>query len=166
MDLDLSHPSIEDLRNAARKRIPKFAFEYLDSATGRELGLKVNRAKAFVYMLSGGCAGLAGVILASGFGAGQPLEGVGWELSAIASVVVGGTLLTGGLGSVPATVAGALLLGLVFNILNLLLDIIFLPKIIIIFKEITARRYIFKIYFRFEGCKSFLYWDIFRLKFC
>ncbi|MEZ5865994.1 MAG: hypothetical protein R3D25_18685 [Geminicoccaceae bacterium] len=43
---------------------------------------------------------------------------MGWELSAIASVVVGGTLLTGGLGSVPATVAGALLLGLVFNILN------------------------------------------------
>ena len=43
MDLDLSHPTIEDLRIAARKRIPKFAFEYLDSATGRELGFKVNR---------------------------------------------------------------------------------------------------------------------------
>ena len=43
MDLDLSHPSIEDLRLAARKRIPRFAFEYLDSATGRELGLKTNR---------------------------------------------------------------------------------------------------------------------------
>jgi len=49
---------------------------------------------------------------------GQPLEGVGWELAAIASVVVGGTLLTGGMGSVPATVAGALLFGLVFNLLN------------------------------------------------
>ena len=82
------------------------------------MGLKVVRAKVFVYAFSGGCAGLAGVLLASGYGAGQPLEGVGWELSAIASVVVGGTLLTGGLGSVPATVAGALLLGLVFNILN------------------------------------------------
>ncbi len=82
------------------------------------MGLEVNRTKAFVYILSGACAGIAGVFLASGFGAGQPLEGVGWELSAIASVVVGGTLLTGGLGSVPATVAGALLLGLVFNILN------------------------------------------------
>ncbi len=82
------------------------------------MGLKVNWAKIFAYALSGGCAGLAGVFLASGFGAGQPLEGVGWELSAIASVVVGGTLLTGGLGSIPATVAGALLLGLVFNILN------------------------------------------------
>lgn len=82
------------------------------------MALKVNWAKAFVYLFSGGCAGLAGVFLASGFGAGQPLEGIGWELSAIASVVVGGTLLTGGLGSIPATLAGALLLGLVFNILN------------------------------------------------
>ncbi|WP_424927122.1 ABC transporter permease [Amaricoccus tamworthensis] len=82
------------------------------------MGLNVNRAKVFVYALSGGCGGLAGVFLASGFGAGQPLEGVGWELSAIASVVVGGTLLTGGMGTVGATVAGALLLGLVFNILN------------------------------------------------
>ena len=82
------------------------------------MGLDVNRAKAFVYSLSGACAGLAGLFLASGFGAGQPLEGLGWELSAIASVVVGGTLLTGGVGSVGATVAGALLLGLVFNILN------------------------------------------------
>ena len=43
MDLDLSYPSIEDLRSKARRRMPKFAFEYLDSATGRELGLKVNR---------------------------------------------------------------------------------------------------------------------------
>ncbi len=43
MDLDLSHPAIEDLRAKARRRIPKFAFEYLDSATGREQGLKINR---------------------------------------------------------------------------------------------------------------------------
>ena len=63
-------------------------------------------------------AGLAGVILAAQFGAGQPAEGVGWELFAIASVVVGGTLLTGGVGSVGATLSGVLLLGLIFNILN------------------------------------------------
>ena len=82
------------------------------------MGLPVRRTLWGAYLLSGACAGLAGVTLASGYGAGQPLEGQGWELSAIASVVVGGTLLTGGVGSVPATVAGALLLGLVFNILN------------------------------------------------
>jgi ribose transport system permease protein len=82
------------------------------------MGLKTGRALTFTYLFSGACAGLAGVFLASGYGAGQPLEGVGWELAAIASVVVGGTLLTGGMGSIPATVAGALLFGLVFNLLN------------------------------------------------
>lgn len=61
---------------------------------------------------------MAGVILASQFGAGQPIEGIGWELFAIASVVVGGTLLTGGNGSIGGTLAGALLLGIIFTILN------------------------------------------------
>ena len=84
----------------------------------RLMGLPVNRVKFLVYVLSGALAGLAGVILASQFGAGQPIEGVGWELFAIASVVVGGTLLTGGVGSVGATLAGVMLLGLIFNVLN------------------------------------------------
>ncbi|MEO6607241.1 MAG: ABC transporter permease [Aestuariivirga sp.] len=84
----------------------------------RLMGLPVDRVKFMVYVLSGGLSGLAGVILASQFGAGQPIEGVGWELFAIASVVVGGTLLTGGVGSVGATLAGVMLLGLIFNVLN------------------------------------------------
>ncbi len=84
----------------------------------RLMGLPANRVKALVYLASGGLAGLAGVILAAQFGAGQPIEGVGWELFAIAAVVVGGTLLTGGIGSVGSTLAGVLLLGLIFNILN------------------------------------------------
>jgi ribose/xylose/arabinose/galactoside ABC-type transport system permease subunit len=84
----------------------------------RLMGLPVDRVKFGVYTLSGLMAGLAGVQLAAQFGAGQPTEGVGWELFAIASVVVGGTLLTGGVGSVGATLSGVLLLGLVFNILN------------------------------------------------
>jgi ribose transport system permease protein len=84
----------------------------------RLMGLPVRRVKVLVYAASGALAGLAGVILAAQFGAGQPIEGVGWELFAIASVVVGGTLLTGGVGSVGATLAGVLLLGLIFNILN------------------------------------------------
>jgi galactofuranose transport system permease protein len=84
----------------------------------RLMGLPVDRVKFLVYVASGSLAGLAGVILASQFGAGQPIEGVGWELAAIASVVVGGTLLTGGLGSVGATLAGVMLLGLIFNVLN------------------------------------------------
>ena len=84
----------------------------------RLMGLPVDRVKALVYLASGGLAGLAGVILASQFGAGQPIEGVGWELAAITAVVVGGTLLTGGYGSVGATLAGVLVLGIVFNALN------------------------------------------------
>ncbi len=84
----------------------------------RLMGLPVDRVKFLTYVVSGGLAGLAGVILASQFGAGQPIEGIGWELFAIAAVVVGGTLLTGGLGSVGATLAGVMLLGLIFNILN------------------------------------------------
>jgi ribose transport system permease protein len=84
----------------------------------RLMGLDVNRLKLIVYTLSGLLAGVAGVILASQFSAGQPTEGLGWELSAIASVVVGGTLLTGGTGTVGGTLGGALLLGLIFNVLN------------------------------------------------
>ena len=84
----------------------------------RLMGLPTDRTVFLVYLLSGGLAGLAGVILAAQFGAGQPIEGIGWELFAIASVVVGGTLLTGGKGSVLTTLAGVLLLGLIFTILN------------------------------------------------
>jgi ribose/xylose/arabinose/galactoside ABC-type transport system permease subunit len=86
--------------------------------TAALMGLKVERTLLGVYALSGLLAGLAGVVLAAQFGAGQPTEGVGWELFAISSVVVGGTLLSGGAGSVGATLAGALLLGMVFNVLN------------------------------------------------
>jgi galactofuranose transport system permease protein len=84
----------------------------------RLMGLPVDQTIFGVYVLSGLCAGTAGVILASQFGAGQPIEGIGWELFAIASVVVGGTLLTGGRGSIGGTLAGALLLGLIYTILN------------------------------------------------
>ena len=84
----------------------------------RLMGLAVDRLLVGAYVASGALAGLAGVILASQFGAGQPTEGIGWELFAIASVVVGGTLLSGGAGSVGATLAGAMLLAMIFNLLN------------------------------------------------
>jgi ribose transport system permease protein len=84
----------------------------------RLMGLPVDRVVFWTYVQSGLFASLAGVILAAQFGAGQPAEGVGWELFSIAAVVVGGTLLTGGVGSVMTTLAGVLLLGLIFNVLN------------------------------------------------
>jgi ribose transport system permease protein len=82
------------------------------------MGLQADRVKLIVYLISGSLAGLAGVILASQFGAGQPIEGVGWELFSIASVVVGGSLLTGGKGAIGSTYVGCILLGLIFNMLN------------------------------------------------
>ncbi len=84
----------------------------------RLMGLNVDRTLVAVYALSGLLAGLAGAILAAQFGAGQPNEGIGWELFAISAVVLGGTLLTGGQGSIAMTMAGVALLGLVFNLLN------------------------------------------------
>jgi ribose transport system permease protein len=85
----------------------------------RLMGLNVGRVTMGVYALSGALAGLAGVILASRLGSGQPVAGLGWELDAIAAVVVGGTLLTGGQGSVAYTLVGVLLLGVIFNVFNL-----------------------------------------------
>ncbi|RKP51851.1 ABC transporter permease [Pararobbsia silviterrae] len=84
----------------------------------RLMGLRPDTIKFAVYAASGALAGLAGVLLAAEFGAGQPTEGVGWELFAIASVVIGGTLLSGGAGSVFATLAGVLLMGTLFTVLN------------------------------------------------
>lgn len=85
----------------------------------RLMGLNINRVTILVYGLSGLLAGLAGVILASRLNTGSPVEGVGRELDAIAAVVVGGTLLTGGKGSLVSTLYGVLLLGVIFNIFNL-----------------------------------------------
>lgn len=84
----------------------------------RLMGLPVERVKLAVYMISGVLAALAGLLLASQTFAGNPNEGIGWELSAIAAVVVGGTLLTGGKGTLFGSLVGALLLGLIFNVLN------------------------------------------------
>ncbi len=85
--------------------------------TARLMGLPVDRVKISVYALSGALAGLAGVIIASQT-SGSPTEGVGWELIAIAAVVVGGTLLSGGQGSILNTLTGVLLLAVILNMIN------------------------------------------------
>jgi ribose transport system permease protein len=85
----------------------------------RLLGLAVDRVVVGTYALSGALAGVAGLVLAARLGAGQPVAGTGWELDAVAAVVVGGTLLTGGQGGAGATLVGVLLLGVIFNLFNL-----------------------------------------------
>jgi ribose transport system permease protein len=81
------------------------------------MGLPVARTVAGVYVLSGALAGCAGVFLGSQNGSVDTAAGQGWELTAIAAVVVGGTLLTGGVGSVLSTLVGVLLLQLIFNLI-------------------------------------------------
>jgi ribose/xylose/arabinose/galactoside ABC-type transport system permease subunit len=83
------------------------------------MGLNVFRGKVLVYTISGALAGTAGMLLASRLGSGQPYAGEGWELQAIAAVVIGGTLLTGGVGRINGTLYGVLILGIIANSLNL-----------------------------------------------
>ncbi|HEY7771419.1 MAG TPA: ABC transporter permease, partial [Longimicrobium sp.] len=93
------------------------AGDHQDAA--RLLGLQVDRVLIATYAISGVLAAMAGIVLAGRLGAGQPVAGTGWELDAIAAVVVGGTLLSGGQGGVGSTVVGVLLLGVIFNLFNL-----------------------------------------------
>jgi ribose transport system permease protein len=83
----------------------------------RLMGLPVARTTFSVYVLSGALAGCAGVFLGSQNGSVDTAAGQGWELTAIAAVVVGGTLLTGGVGSVLSSLVGVLLLQLIFNLI-------------------------------------------------
>ena len=76
------------------------------------MGLPVVRTKLSIYIISGTLAGLAAVVYTSKLGIAQNITGVGWELDAIAAVIIGGTLLTGGAGFVLGSVIGALVLGL------------------------------------------------------
>ena len=82
-------------------------------------GVRVMRVQFAVYALSGLTAGLAGVLVASRLNAGYPRAGEFYELDAIAAVVVGGTSLFGGRGSLWGTLAGAFFIGVLNNGLNL-----------------------------------------------
>jgi galactofuranose transport system permease protein len=82
------------------------------------MGLLVARAKIVVYTASGLLAGLAGVLTAAYLQSGVTVIGVGTELDAIAAVVIGGTLLTGGAGTVLGTAVGVLLRNVISNIIN------------------------------------------------
>lgn len=82
-------------------------------------GVRTKRNLIGAYAVSGACAGLAGIMTASRLSVGDPTAGNLAELDAIAAVVIGGTSLVGGVGGMPGTVAGALLLAVVANLLNL-----------------------------------------------
>lgn len=83
-------------------------------------GVKVKRIKALVYLISGVTAGISGLIMTSRLSSGQPMAGEGYELDAIAAVVLGGTSIAGGRGHIFGTLLGALLMGVLSNGLNLM----------------------------------------------
>lgn len=82
-------------------------------------GIKVDLVKIKAYIICGFFSALSGILMAGRMNAAEPREGTGYELDAIAAVVIGGTLLSGGKGGVLGTVAGVIILGLIANILNL-----------------------------------------------
>ncbi len=86
----------------------------------RASGINTDAVKLFAYTVCGALAGVAGVVLAARITTGQPNAGVGYELDAIAAVVIGGTSLSGGVGGVGGTILGALLMGVINNGLDLL----------------------------------------------
>jgi erythritol transport system permease protein len=74
-------------------------------------GVRVNRVKMFVYMFSGFCSAIAGLIIASQLVASHPMSGEMFELTAIAAAVLGGTSLAGGRGTIGGTIIGAFVIG-------------------------------------------------------
>lgn len=83
------------------------------------MGARVDKNTVIAYIISGGLAALAGIVLCARLGSGQPTSGIGYETDAIAAVVMGGTLLTGGWGTMRGTFMGIITLSVINNILNL-----------------------------------------------
>ncbi len=83
-------------------------------------GLATIKLKTTVYAISGFLAGLGGIILTARLSSAQPTAGTGYELDAIAAVVLGGTSLAGGTGRILGTIVGALIIGILNNALNIM----------------------------------------------
>ncbi|MCY0093208.1 ABC transporter permease [Hoeflea ulvae] len=83
-------------------------------------GINIAYVRIATYTLSGLCCALGGIIYAARVGAAPPSAGIGYELNAIAAVIIGGTALNGGQGKVSGTVIGALLMAVIANGLNII----------------------------------------------
>ena len=99
------------LQRAAKEACEALAKETADGGPAVLMGLPVGRTRILVYTLNGFCAALAGVVATWYLASGNPAMGAGVELDAIASVVIGGTLLSGGVGGPGGTLMGVLIFG-------------------------------------------------------
>ena len=86
----------------------------------RICGINVVKTLLKVYMFAGFLSAISGILLVSRTAAGNPTYGLAYELDAIASTVIGGTSLSGGIGSIPLCVIGALIIGVLNNGMDLL----------------------------------------------
>ena len=83
-------------------------------------GIRVNRIKIIIFTLSGIMSAIAGILLSSRLYSAQTNAGLSYELDAIAAAVLGGTSLSGGVGTMPGTLIGALIIGVLNNGMNML----------------------------------------------
>ena len=115
-----------------RSRLGRHLYAVGSNAEAARLsGIDVRRVTLFAYVLSGALAGLTGCVLMSRLVTAQPSEGLMYELDAIAAAVIGGTSLTGGIGTVSGTVIGAFVIGILRNGLNMTGVSAFVQQIII-----------------------------------
>ncbi len=105
----------------SQTRFGRYALVIGDNqGAARATGIHVERHLLALYTLSGGLAGLAGLVSAARVNSGDPTAGTGYELTAITAAILGGTNLFGGRASVVGTLIGALIMGVLQNGLDLL----------------------------------------------
>jgi ribose transport system permease protein len=105
----------------AKTRVGRYVYAVGgNEESARLAGIPVPWVKILVYIVSGALAATAGIIIGGHLNVGDPQQGVGAELAAIAAVAIGGTSLGGGRGGVVSTIIGLLIVGMVSNLLNLL----------------------------------------------
>lgn len=104
-----------------KTRLGRYVYAIGGNETAARLsGIRINRVKVIVYVLAGALAAVGGIIVTSRLDSAQPNAGINYELDAIAAVVIGGTSLSGGIGTIWGTVIGAVIIGVLNNGLVLL----------------------------------------------
>ena len=113
-------------------RVGRYAYAIGSNEEAARLsGIKVNRYKIYTYVICGFLAGVVGVLLASRMVTSQPNGGIGYEMNAIASSVIGGTSLMGGVGTVGGTVIGSFIIGVLSTGLTMMGANYFAQQIVI-----------------------------------